>query len=87
MDCSIFVYVLHIIIYDMKFIDDVLILYKFGTFVSCNINFYCTPKNDITRGNIIFQRKMKVDIARNQSAIFVLFYAYCSFKSNNIIIT
>ena len=51
----------------------------------CNINFYCTLKNDIARGacaecNIIFQSAIKIDIARNQSAIFVLLYAYCSFK-------
>ena len=52
---------------------------------SCNINFRCTLKNDIARGAcaeciIIFQSAMKIDIARNQSAIFVLSYAYCSFK-------
>ena len=57
----------------------------------CNINFYCTLKNDIARGacaecNIIFQSAIKIDIARNQSAIFVLLYAYCSFKLNNLLI-
>ena len=42
----------------------------------CNMNFYCTLKNDIARGacdecNIIFQSAIKIDVARNQSAIFV----------------
>ena len=50
----------------------------------CNTNCYCTLKNDIAQGacaecNIIFQSAIKIDIARNQSAIFVLLYAYCSF--------
>ena len=36
--------------------------------------------------NINFQSAIKIDIARNQSAIFVLLYAYCSFKLNNSII-
>ena len=57
----------------------------------CNINFYCTLKNDIARGacaecNIIFQSAIQIDIAQNQSAIFVLLYSYCSFKSNNLLI-
>ena len=57
----------------------------------CNINFHCTLKNDIARGpcaecNIIFPIAIKIDIARNQSAIFVLLYAYCSFKYNNLLI-
>ena len=36
--------------------------------------------------NIIFQSAIKIDIARNQSAIFVLSYAYSSFKLNNLIV-
>ena len=36
----------------------------------CNINFYCTLKNDIA---------LSADIARNQSAIFVLLYALPQF--------
>ena len=36
--------------------------------------------------NIIFQSAIEIDIARNQSAIFVLLNAYCSFKFNNSII-
>ena len=60
-------------------------------FGECDIYFYCTLKNDIARGacarcNIISQSAMKINIARNQSAIFVLLYAYCSFKLNNSII-
>ena len=56
-----------------------------------NIHLYCTLKNDIAQGactkcNIIFQSAIKIDIAQNQSAIFVLFYAYCSFKLNNLLI-
>ena len=57
----------------------------------CNIKFYCTLKNDIARGacaecNIIFQSAIKLDIAQNQSAIFVLLYAYCLFKLDNLLI-
>ena len=45
----------------------------------CNINFYCTLKNDIAPGacaeyTIIFQNAI-IDIARHQSAISVLLYA------------
>ena len=62
--------------------DNIIQIWHLG---ECNINFYCTLKNDIARGacaecNIIFQSAIKIDIARNQSAIFVLLYAYCSFK-------
>ena len=54
----------------------------------CNTNLYCTLKNDIARGacascNIIFQSAIKIGIARNQSAIFVLLYATA--HSNRII--
>ena len=57
----------------------------------CNINCYCTLKNDIARGacascNIIFQSAIKINIARKQSAMLVLLYAYCSFKLNNLLI-
>ena len=40
----------------------------------------------IAEYNIIFQSAIKIDIAQNQSAIFVLVYAYCSFKLNHLII-
>ena len=57
----------------------------------CNINSYGTLKNDIAQCacaecNIIFQSAIKNDIARNQSAIYVLLYAFCSFKLTNLLI-
>ena len=58
-------------------------------FVVSNINCYRTLKNDVVRGactegNIIFQSAIKIDIARNHSALFVLLYGYCSFKFDNL---
>ena len=57
----------------------------------CNIDFYCTLKNDIARGastecNIIFQRAIQNHMHKNQSAIYLLSYAYCSFKLDDLII-
>ena len=56
--------------------------------VECNINFYCTLKNDIARGacaecNIIFQSAIKIDIALNQ--VPYLFYYMPTAHSNRII--
>ena len=35
---------------------------------------------------IFFQSAIKIDIARNRSAIFDSLYAYCSFKLSNLLI-
>ena len=65
------------------------IIYKYGTMVSCNINFYCTLKNDIAwdacadcNTSIIFQSAIKIDIARNQSAVFVLYMPPVAMNEN-----
>ena len=57
----------------------------------CNIDSYCTLNNDIARDasiecNIIFQRAIKNDMLKNPSAIYLLSYAYWSFKLNDLII-
>ena len=47
-----------------KDVDNIIQIWHLG---ECNINFYCTQKNDIARGacaecNIIFQSAIKIDI-------------------------
>ena len=62
-----------------------MILYRYGTLVSAISIFIALWKmilpEALAEGNIIFESAIKIDIARNQSAIFVLLYACCSFSN------